>query len=243
VFTIKQILEVCQLTKQYKNQRGIFNIHFSIQQGEIFGLFGPNGAGKSTLLKIITGLSKADHGEVKILGYGMEKQFEQAMSQVGCIIESGTAYEHMSAIQNLQIIARFHPEISLNRMEETLKLVGLFEVRKEKVRNFSSGMKQRMALALALLSNPAFVILDEPTTSLDIEGIIDFRNIILRLATELNISFLISSHSIHEMEQICNRFGIISNGRLVKEGLMTQLLPEKQTLEEFYLSVVKEDVI
>lgn len=234
------VLEVRDVTKRYRSDRGIAHVSFSVCKGDIFGLFGPNGAGKTTLIKAITGLCRADVGEITIFGHSVGRQFEQAMEQVGCIVETGQSYDYLTAYQNLQLAARFYTPTVKGRIDEVLELVGLAAHKHEKVKGFSSGMKQRMALAAALLANPQFVILDEPTTSLDIEGIHDFRMIVNRLAKEEGITFFISSHSIHEMERMCNRIGIMSGGTLVAEGLVTELLAAGQSLEDYYLEQIRQ---
>lgn len=237
---MKKILEIKDLTKCYRNNRGIFNIGLNVNQGDIFGLFGPNGAGKTTLIKAMTRLCSADQGEVHIFGYDVHNQFEKAMEKVGCIIETGNSFEYMTAFQNLQVVSRFYPHISKTRIDEVLELVGLEKYKNEKVKGFSSGMKQRLALASALFSHPELMILDEPTSSMDIEGMIDFRNIVKQLAHGHQITFFISSHSIYEMELMCNRIGIIYDGRLIASGLVSEMISEKESLESFYMSKTKQ---
>ncbi|SHF19232.1 ABC-2 type transport system ATP-binding protein [Seinonella peptonophila] len=232
------VLDVQNVTKQHKNHRGIFHINLTLHKGDVFGLMGPNGAGKSTLFKILVGLIKADQGKIRFFGHSLDTAFEQAMKKVGCLIEKSVAYEHLSALQNLQLAARFYADIHPKDIEEALKTVGLYEVRKEKVSDFSAGMKQRIALANALISNPVFVILDEPITNLDLDGMIEVRNIIHHLSTEKGITFLISSHSANEMEKICNRVGVLFKGELLKIGDIDELT-ERQSLEEFYLNCVQ----
>lgn len=229
------ILQINQITKLYSNRRGIRDITFEVGRGDIFGLFGPNGAGKTTLLKIVTGLIRANKGTVKLFGYNPAEQFEKAMERVGCIVEAADSYEYLSAMQNLQLIASFYPNVTVAKMEAILERVGLHKVRNEKVKQFSTGMKQRMALAAVLVAEPELIILDEPTNGLDIEGMADFRELIIGLAKEKRMTFIISSHMIHEMERMCNRIGIVYEGRLVQAGLLSELLSPGQTLEEYYL--------
>jgi len=233
---MEKILEVKNLTKIYRNGRGVKDISFDIFKGDIFGFLGPNGAGKTTVMKIVTGLSRADKGEVKIFGYDIAEQFEKAMAKVGCLIETADAYEYMSAYRNLELAARFYKDIKKTRIEEVLQDVGLGQFKNEKVGTFSLGMKQRLGLALAILSEPEFVILDEPANGLDIEGMVDIRNTITHLAREKQRTFFISSHLIHEIELVCNRIGIIINGELTREGRVSELLSDKySTLEDYYI--------
>jgi ABC-2 type transport system ATP-binding protein len=235
---VQPILKVEGVSKLYRNHRGVREISFRIAKGDIFGLFGPNGSGKSTILKIIAGLCAADQGTVSLFGYRIADHFEKAMARVGCMIETTNSYAYMSAHTNLKLAARFYPDLAKSRIEETLEQVGLTPYRHEKVGGFSLGMKQRLALAGVLLSKPEFVILDEPTNGLDIEGMADVRNLIVNLAQNEGITFLISSHMIHDMEQICNQMAILNQGNLIQCGVVADLL-NGQTLEQYYLAEIQ----
>lgn len=237
---MEKVLEVKGLTKLYKNNRGIKDINFEVYRGDIFGFLGPNGAGKTTTIKIITGLCRADQGEVKIFNFDIVNEFEKAMQKVGCIIETAEAYDYLSAYKNLMLLSRFYPDVKVSRIDEVLEIVGLKAYKNEKVGSFSLGMKQRLGLASAILSNPELVILDEPTNGLDIEGMVDIRNIITRMASEQKVTFFISSHLIHEMELTCSRVGIIYDGELVKTGFVKELLESYQSLEDFFMKQVRE---
>lgn len=228
-----------RLSKTYKNGRGVSDISLSINRGDIFGLFGPNGSGKTTLLKIMTGLITADAGSVHIFGQSISDQFEGAMAHVGCVIETADAYEYMNGYANLKLASRFYRQLTSERIYEVLEMVGLKSYSHEKVSGYSLGMKQRLALAAALLGEPQLIILDEPTNGLDIEGIIDVRNVILRLAREENITFIISSHMMSEMELVCSRIGILYDGQLIGEGSIGELLEGGQTMEQVYLAAIK----
>jgi ABC-type multidrug transport system ATPase subunit len=229
------ILETHHLTKVYRNQRGIRDISLELFTGDVYGLLGPNGAGKSTFLKLITGLIRPDKGEVTLFQANLSEQFEQGMRHVGCMIESADFHDFLTAKQYLKLVARFYPHISDQRIEEVLDDVGLAKVNKEKIRHFSTGMKQKLALAAAILPDPKLILLDEPTNGLDIEGTVMFRQLITRLSIEKGTSFLISSHMIHELEQLCNRVGIIFEGQLKREGYVSDLLQNNQSLEQFYI--------
>jgi ABC-2 type transport system ATP-binding protein len=233
------VLEINHITKTYKNQRGIKDVSFHVHRGDVFGFFGPNGAGKSTLLKIITGLMRADKGSVNILGFNPVEHHEKAMKKVGCIIESADSYEYMSALQNLKMTAAYYPGVTVEVMDKMLETVGLSAFRNEKVKNFSTGMKMRLALAAVLIAEPELVILDEPTNGLDIEGLVDFRHLIKRLAVENGVTFLISSHMINEMEQMCNRIGILYDGKLLTEGIVSDLVSEHHSLEQYFIEQLK----
>lgn len=229
------ILETVHLTKVYGNRRGIRDISLKLFSGDVYGLLGPNGAGKTTFLKLITGLIRADQGTVTLFETNIAEHFEQGMRHVGCMIESADFHDFLNAWQYLQLVARFYPHVTNQRMEEVLEYVGLFKVRKERVKHYSTGMKQKLALAAAILPEPKLVILDEPTNGLDIEGTVMFRKLIKQLSDEKETSFLISSHMIHELEQLCNRVGIVVEGNLIKEGYVSELLQSNQSLEQFYI--------
>lgn len=235
------VLEVRRLTKLYKNHRGIRNISFEVQRGEVFGLLGPNGAGKTTAMKILTGLCRPGEGSVRIFGTDPQECFEQAMSKVGCLIEKPEAYEYMSARRNLELSSRYYPEVDTKRIDEVLEMVGLRNYAGEKVKVYSLGMKQRLGLAAALLSRPELVILDEPANGLDIEGMVDIRNLILQLSGDCGITFLVSSHLVHEMELTCSRIGILSEGELIATGTVQDLLQKHPSLEDYFIRRVRED--
>ncbi|WP_066254063.1 ABC transporter ATP-binding protein [Neobacillus drentensis] len=233
------VLEVQNVTKQYKNGRGVENISFSIEQGEIFGLLGPNGAGKTTLMKCIVALCRPDQGEISINGYHVKEQFEQAMQSVGTLISGVEAFDFLTAYENLQVVSRLYPSLEKGRLDEVLQWVGMEEHKHEKVKSFSTGMRQRLYLAAALLSNPTLVILDEPTNGLDIEGKLDFQELISRLAKEEGVTFILSTHLIDEVERLCNRIAILSKGKIIGEVARNQL-EEGQTFESFYMSKIRK---
>ena len=236
---MEKVLVVEGLTKLYNNGRGVRDISFEVYKGDVFGFLGPNGAGKTTVMKSITGLNTFKNGRVEILGFDLKTQFEKALGKVGAIIETADLYEYMSAYHNLKIASRFYKNMEMYSIDEILDIVKLTEFKEEKVSKFSMGMKQRLALALALLSKPELVILDEPTNGLDIEGTIQMRNLIIELATTKGITFFISSHLVHEIELMCNRVAIINNGQLINNGEYTQSIKEKYaSLEEFYMDKV-----
>jgi ABC-type multidrug transport system ATPase subunit len=236
---MEPILEVKEVSKLFKNGRGIRNVSFEMGKGDIVGLFGPNGAGKTTLLKIITGLIRPDRGSVRLFGSSAEDQFEKAMAHVGCVIESADAYEYMSAYENLKLAGRFYPGLRKSRIDEVLEQVELAPYKREKAGVFSLGMKQRLALAAALLPEPQLVILDEPTNGLDIEGMNDVRRMIEGLARGQGISFLLSSHMISDMDKLVNRFGMLHQGALIRLGNRNELVLEGMTLEQYYMSRIQ----
>jgi ABC-2 type transport system ATP-binding protein len=233
---MEKVLEIKGLTKTYKNGRGIRDIGFEVSKGDIYGFLGPNGSGKTTVIKIITGLIRPDAGEVRIFGHDLNDSFEQAMAKVGCLVDTAEAYGHLTAYKNLELAAGFYRDLKKLRIDEVLEEVGLGRFKREKVQDFSLGMKQRLGIAQAILAEPELVVLDEPVNGLDIEGMVEIRETILRLAREKQTTFFISSHLIHEVEQVCSRVGIIMDGRLVDQCDTAEVLNRTHgSLEGYYL--------
>ncbi|GAM16640.1 ABC transporter ATP-binding protein [Mesobacillus selenatarsenatis] len=210
---METVLEVSNIGKRFKNGRGISDINFSIEKGNVFGLIGPNGAGKTTLMKAITGLLKPDTGKVKISGKNLEEDYKSAIRDVGANIGSASIYSHLTAWQNLKMIIRFYPEQPISRIDDVLKSVGLSKYKHDKVSSYSMGMVQRLGLAAALLPKPKLIILDEPANGLDIDGMLVFRNVVRQLSDE-GVTFLISSHLTSELDKFCTHFGILIDGEL-----------------------------
>lgn len=232
------VLKIDSLTKIYRNGRGIKDISFEVNEGDIFGLLGPNGSGKTTTMKIITGLLRAGCGDVKLFGKSIEDEDKDSMKQIGCLIEAPAVYTYLSAKKNLELAAAYYPNIKAPRIDDVLRQTGLFEFQNDKVGEYSLGMKQRLGLALALLSNPKLVILDEPANGLDIEGMVDIREIILKQSKLNGTTFLISSHLAHELEIICNRIAIMKDGRLVTNTSMEEVRQQSENLEQFFLQSI-----
>lgn len=232
------VLEIENLTKIYPNGRGINDINIQIEQGDIFGFLGPNGAGKTTAMKVMTGLIKPDRGEVRIFGHSIINAYEKAMQNVGCLIETAESYPFLSAFDNLKLQARYYPQVDARRIEEVLELTGLSKYKHEKPRRFSLGMKQRLGLAAAILSRPKILILDEPLNGLDVEGMIEMRNLIKNLAQEEGATFFISSHLIHDVELTCTRIGVINNGRMLSIDTTENILKNFASLEHYFVSEV-----
>lgn len=226
------------LTKTYKNHRGIQDINLEINRGEIFGFLGPNGSGKSTTMKIMVGLMQADMGDVYINDHSISKDYEKAMSKVGCIIESVTPFSYLTAYENMKLCGRFHNDVNDLRIDECLKIAGLIKYKNEKIKNYSLGMKQRLGISMAILPNPEILILDEPLNGLDVEGMVDMRKLILKLSQEQKTTFFISSHLIHDIELTCNKVGILYGGRLLAVDTTQNILKNYSSLENYYLSEV-----
>lgn len=238
---METVIEIKNLSKVYKNGRGITNINLNIHKGDIFGFLGPNGAGKTTAMKIMTGLVKPDSGDVKILGYSILDDFEKAMGKVGCIIETAESYPYLTAFENLKQFSRYYKDVDDKRIEEVLELTGLLEYKNEKPRKFSLGMKQRLGISAAILSRPEVVILDEPLNGLDVEGMIDIRNIIKDLAEKEKTTFFISSHLIHDVELTCTHVGLLYNGKMLNVDTTKNILNNYVSLENYFISEVERN--
>ncbi|MGL4337224.1 MAG: ABC transporter ATP-binding protein [Turicibacter sp.] len=209
------VLKLVNVSKAMDKKQLVQDISFEIKAGEIFGFLGPNGAGKTTTIKMITGLYKMTEGEVYISGKSVKKQYEQALASVGGIIENPEMYGYLSGRDNLKIYARMHGGISKERIEEVIKLVKLENRINDKVSKYSLGMRQRLGVAQALLHKPSLLILDEPTNGLDPMGIKELREMLRELADNESLAVLVSSHLLSEMELMCDRFGIIDNGKMI----------------------------
>lgn len=227
-----QTLLLKNVTKTIRGKEIIKGISFSIDEGEILGFLGPNGAGKSTTLRMIVGLSTPTSGEIEICGHSITKNYVQAMSNVGCIIEGPDLYNYMSGMDNLKTFASMYKNVTTKDILDAIELVGLQNRINDKVSTYSLGMKQRLGLAQSLIHHPKLLILDEPTNGLDPAGINEFRNIIKALARETNISVLISSHLMSEIELMCDKVSIIQNGIILKNEVVSELL---NTQEVFWV--------
>lgn len=193
-------------------------VSFDVNEGEIYGLLGHNGAGKSTALGIMLGMVYPDEGEIVIGGKSVQREREAALSQVGAIFEAPAFYEYLSGWQNLKVLTAFSGGVDRATMEEVVEWVGLTRRIRHRVGTYSHGMRQRLALAQALLPKPKVLILDEPTDGLDPEGIVEFREQLFELRQQSGVTILLSSHLLAEVEQVCDRVAILQAGRKVYEG-------------------------
>lgn len=234
----QKVLEIINLTKLYKNKRGIQDINLEIFEGDIFGFLGPNGAGKTTAMKVMTGMLKADTGDVRIFGNSINDSFEAAMRNVGCIVETAESYSYLTAFENLRLVSRYYDDVDNKRIDEVLEITGILKYKNEKSGNFSLGMKQRLGIASAILSRPKLVVLDEPLNGMDVEGMVEMRNLIKRLSAEEKTTFFISSHLIHDVELTCDRIGIIFEGKLLSVDSTENILRSYASLENYFMSEV-----
>ena len=231
------ILKVENLTKTYKNGRGAEDISFGLSSGEVLGLLGPNGSGKTTTMKAIAGLIRPKSGIVRICDVDVSENHEQAAKNTGCLIEAPALYEHMTAYQNMKLAARFYDNVDDERIREVLRLVEMEKYSKEKVGMFSLGMRQRIGLALAMLSEPKLLILDEPANGLDIEGMVYVRKVVTD-AAEKGAAVLISSHLAHEIQLCATKAAIMYDGKLLCVEEMDVILSGFPSLEDFFLAQV-----
>jgi ABC-2 type transport system ATP-binding protein len=225
------MLEIRGLCKSFGSRPALSDVSFRIAAGEIFGLLGHNGAGKSTTLGIILGMVRPDAGEVAIGGVSVLDHRARALARVGAIFESPAFYEYLSGWDNLRLLMGYSGGFDPAAARATAELVGLGERIRSKVRTYSHGMKQRLALAQALLPEPAVLLLDEPTDGLDPEGIKWFRDFILKLRRERGITVLFNSHLLAEVELMCDRVAILRDGRLVFDGTIGALGEDAQHFE------------
>lgn len=209
-----EILKLTNLTKTYKNKDSVSSLNMTINQGDIYGFIGRNGAGKTTTIKMIVGLTNPTSGEINLYG---SKNLNEHRKKIGTVIEAPAFVPYLSAKENMRIQALLLNCKDKSIIDKILELVGLGDVGNKKAKNFSLGMKQRLGIAMALMGNPDFLILDEPTNGLDPEGIIELRELLLKLNKEHNITILISSHILGELSRLATRYGIIDNGKLLDE--------------------------
>ncbi|MFT6596441.1 MAG: ABC-2 type transport system ATP-binding protein [Akkermansiaceae bacterium] len=221
------MLSVRNLTKKFGGNEALKGVSFEVERGEIYGLLGHNGAGKSTTLGIILSMVAAGSGEVMIDGVSVQKNPRKALRKVGSIFESPAFYDYMSGWENLRVLVGLSGPFDAKIAKEIVERVGLSKRIHSKVDTYSHGMRQRLALAQALLPEPEILLLDEPTDGLDPEGIKWFRDFVLGLREERGMTVLFNSHLLSEVEQMCDRVSIIREGELVYEGAVHDLRDDR----------------
>jgi ABC-type multidrug transport system ATPase subunit len=225
------VLETERLTKRYRRRIVVNQLSLKVERGDIFGFLGQNGAGKSTTMRMALGLVRPSSGSVRLLGHLMSKHPIRALARVGAMIEAPAFYDNFTGWQNLKMLAAMSGGARPARIERILEIVSLSERAGDPVRVYSHGMRQRLGIAQALLPDPEFIILDEPTDGLDPQGIHEMRLLILRLRDELGLTVMLSSHLLYEVEQICNRIAIIDAGRLLYQGSLKELVATDETVK------------
>lgn len=214
---MKEVIKTYKLSKSYKNCNALIDVNITVNQGDIYGLVGNNGAGKTTLLKILTGQSQLSSGSFELFSKSSEKDLNLVRKRTGVIIETPSFYPKLTVFKNMEYYRLQRGIPGKGKIDKVLKEVGLYEAKKKKFEDLSLGMKQRLGLALAMMNEPDLLILDEPINGLDPSGIIEIRNLLLKLNKEKNITILMSSHILTELSNIATCYGFLNKGRLVEE--------------------------
>ena len=231
------ILETNHLSKQSGNTYRVNDLSMAVPENCVYGFLGPNGAGKSTTLKMILGLIHPNQGSIKIYGKVMNSANRLSiLRQTGSLIENPGGYGHLTGLENMQIIQKLKG-VSEAEIAPALKTVRLYDQRDKKLSNYSLGMKQRLGIAMAILGNPKLLILDEPTNGLDPAGIQEMRQLICSLPKERDMSVIISSHLLSEIEQMADQVGIIHHGRMLYQGTLADLETQGDNLEDVFLEM------
>ena len=231
------ILETNHLSKQSGNTYRVNDLSMAVPENCVYGFLGPNGAGKSTTLKMILGLIHPSQGSIKLFGTVMNSANRLSiLRQTGSLIENPGGYGHLTGLENMQIIQKLKG-VSEAEIAPALKTVRLYDQRDKKLSNYSLGMKQRLGIAMAILGNPKLLILDEPTNGLDPAGIQEMRQLICSLPKERNMTVIISSHLLSEIEQMADQVGIIHHGRMLYQGTLADLETQGDNLEDVFLEM------
>lgn len=230
---MNNIIKVNNLTKRFKEITAVDNLSFTVNEGDVYGFLGQNGAGKSTTIRMLLTLIKPTSGTIKIFNKDISTDREEILKKTGAIIEKPDLYNYLTAYENVSFIAKISGKAAPpNLIMEYLKLTGLSERAGSKVKTFSQGMKQRLGIAVALIHDPALIVLDEPTNGLDPQGIADTRELIKNLSSQLGKTVVVSSHLLSEIEIIANRILIIHKGKKIVEGTSKELLDPSKTIVE-----------
>lgn len=220
---MENIIETKSLSFKYSKSKLVLdNLSIHVPKGSIYGYIGPNGAGKSTTMSLLTGLLPEQSNAIELFGEPLQEQLPYVFSKIGSLVESPALYLHLSGYNNLKYVARIK-KIPEDRISEVLEIVDLTKDSKRKVKQYSFGMKQRLAIAMTLLKEPELLLLDEPVNGLDPSGIIEIRELLIKLNQEKGVSIFISSHLLAEIEKMCTHVGIINNGKLEYEGPIAEL--------------------
>src|SRR5690606_8785897 len=219
---MENIIETRGLTFSYGHRRVLDDISLRIPQGSIYGFLGPNGAGKSTTMRLLTGIVPEQRNTIYLFGKPLQPQLPELFRRVGSLVEQPALYLHLSGIDNLRYITTLRG-LAETEVAHVLQLVGLSDDGKRRVKQYSLGMKQRLAIAMALLGNPELLLLDEPVNGLDPNGMQEIRQLLMKLNREQGVSIFVSSHLLAEIEKMCTHVGIIHQGRLRFDGRMSDL--------------------
>lgn len=236
------VVRTIGLTKIVKGKKLVSNVNLDIKKGEIYGLLGQNGAGKTTIMKLLTGLLSPTTGEIVLFGQKLTENMKSGLKRVGSIIEYPIFFEHLTAMENLQLHCEYLGFYDKKAIKQALDMVHLKGIEDKIVKEFSLGMKQRLGIARAIITKPELIILDEPTNGLDPIGIKDMRDLILMLNKEYGITFLLSSHILGEIEQVADKIGVINNGELVNEVTLADISKQRTDYIELVTSNVEKSV-
>jgi ABC-2 type transport system ATP-binding protein len=233
----ENIVETTNLCKNHGAVMRVKNLNMAVPYGCVYGFLGPNGAGKTTTLKLILGLIKPTNGTIHMFGQEVnERNRLPLVRQTGSLIESPSFYGHLTGAENMEIIAKLKG-VSVKEVSEALHTVRLYEQKDKKTKQYSLGMKQRLGIAMALLGNPKLLILDEPTNGLDPAGIQEMRELIRELPTSRNMTVIVSSHLLNEIEQMADMVGIINKGEMIFQGSLASLEAQGDNLEDVFLTL------
>lgn len=237
------VLKTHNLSKEYGSELAVDNVSMTINKGDIYGFIGRNGAGKTTLIRLITGLIHKTSGEIELLGNTGDNPLDESRVMMGSVIETPTFYGNMTARENLEVSRLVRNIPGKQCIEDVLNLVGLKDVKKKKVKNFSLGMKQRLGIANALLGNPRFLILDEPVNGLDPVSMVEIRELLKKVNKEKDMTMLISSHILSELSEFATCYGIINNGKLIEEISAQELIEKCKQYIELKVSDTQKAVV
>ena len=225
------IIAASNLTKRFRRVLAVDGLDLEVERGEVFGFLGPNGAGKSTTLRMMVGLVRPTRGSVRLFGHDVWRERCAALRNVGAMIEAPAFYKYLSGRDNLRVLYNTGGDCTRKQIDEVLDVVGLLERANDKVKSYSQGMRQRLGIALAILGKPDLVLMDEPTNGLDPQGMKEVRDLISRLSREMNLTVFVSSHLLHEVEQICTRIAVVDKGRVIKSGRVSDLLKQSESYD------------
>jgi ABC-type multidrug transport system ATPase subunit len=227
------LVKVSHLSKKFRGKTVVDDLSFTVNEGDVYGFLGQNGAGKSTTIRMLLTLVRPSSGEMELFGMSLRNERKKILQQIGAVIEKPDLYKYLTGYENLSLFARMSGMRAVKKeLIGQLEMVGIAERAHDKVKTYSQGMKQRLGIAVALMHNPQLIILDEPTNGLDPQGISDMRNLILHLSRHLKKTIVVSTHLLHEIEQVCTRMLIIDKGKKMVEGEVSALIDPAKSIVE-----------
>jgi ABC-2 type transport system ATP-binding protein len=224
---LENIIETSSLLRHYGKIKAVDNLNLSVPQGSVYGFLGPNGAGKTTTIRMLLGLIRPNEGQIRLFGMAFEQNRMSALQRIGALVETPSFYPHLTGYENLEVTQKMLG-IPREKITRALNIVALEQNAHRRVREYSLGMRQRLGLAFALMSEPKLIILDEPTNGLDPSGIHEIRDLLRRLPSEYGVTVFLSSHLLSEVEQVATHIGIVQQGRLLFQGTIGELQAQRQ---------------